>query len=48
MAHSLNKRMMVVLEGKVVTLDSLRKISFRDELNLRVEEKEAPGIVPRF
>lgn len=47
-AHSSSKRMMVVLEGRVVTQETARKVSFRDELNLRVEEKAAPGIVPMF
>ena len=42
-AHSSSKRMMVVLEGRVVTQEAVRKVSSRDELNLRVEEKAAPG-----
>ena len=36
------------LEGWVVTQETMNKVSFRDELNLRVKDKEAPGIVPRF
>lgn len=47
-AHSSNKRMMAVLEGRLVTQETVRKVSFRQELNLMVKEKDAPGIVPRF